>query len=70
MMDEVPGDYSLREELSNRMASVKTSSLYAAPETVSMWWNKAAFTLSDVLGEPNTPWKKKVAAIFADKEDV
>jgi hypothetical protein len=66
-MNEVPADFDRREELNKRFDSVKSSYLYAAPEAVYIWWNKAAFTLSDVLGKPDTPWKEKIATIFADE---
>ena len=66
MLKEIPvTEAGFRGELE----SIKTSAMYAAPETMGVMWRRAAESINyNMPYPPATDWQKKVGAIFADKE--
>lgn len=62
MLEVIPTE---NESLINRLKAAKQSSLFAAPEMQSVFWNECFTSLVSEIGEPVEDWQKKVAAIFS-----
>lgn len=66
MVAEIPqeGFDDLRAEL----MSIRSSAEYSSPENARLSWTRTAEALEDGLGDPaGTPWKERIAGIFADQ---
>ena len=61
MLSEIPDD---QITLRSRLKSLKESSMYAAPEAQSEWWNACAELLNLFCATTNTEWKSKLYEIF------
>lgn len=68
ILEQFPGDDPRMEEFRSRSNSIVESSSFAAPEMQSHWWRELQSVMIDVLGEADTPWKLKIASIFAGRE--
>ncbi len=60
-------DWNGRESFIASLDDVIDSSNYRAPEAYSVNYEQLAMQLGRHLGEPDTDWKRKIGAIFADK---
>ena len=58
-------EHSFRAELK----SLRSSALYAAPESTKMWWSEFQRIINDYLPHPNKceDWQLHVGSIFIDK---
>ena len=64
MLEVIPIDHGIAPILRDN----KSSAAFAAPEMMGHWWSEVADNLQEYLGEPDVEWKRRVQAIFADKE--
>lgn len=62
MLEVIPVE---NESLINQIKAARQSSLFAAPEMQSVFWNECASALISEIGEPVVEWQKQVAAIFS-----
>lgn len=62
MLEVIPSE---KESLRDQLKATKQSSLFAAPEIQSSFWNNCAGILNREIGDPVEDWQKKVASIFS-----
>ena len=68
IIDLVPEDFKRREDFKNSLSVIRGHSLYKAPEMATAYWSNVADTLTYFLGDPDTEWKEKIRALFADEK--
>jgi hypothetical protein len=68
ILAEIPliGDW---HGLKQKLKSIRSSSLYAAPEVQGDWWNCTARILNSEIGEEDQPWTVKIRQIFAGDDN-
>lgn len=67
---QIPDEYEQKNELVTSLDKVVTDSVYKAPEQQYQVFEEVSIALSIYLGNPDSPWKEKVAGIFSDKLDL
>lgn len=61
---EVPDMWHYRTKFNMALEDVLDSANYRAPEAYVVNFEQLAMVLSDHIGEPDEPWKKRIADIF------
>ena len=54
------------------LVSLRSSALYAAPESARMWWSEFHRIINDYLPHPDkcTDWQLQIGMIFMDKQGI